>query len=301
MSLLAWGLLYMWEKPCRSVAYFSARRFVVAVCNFALDCIAACESKAVDMCVLACACVCERVLLSVCRRGVVVAHCTVANLLCMWMRNSFPECVCFCVGENACVFLCEHVCVLCVCECVCDFALAVSEPSQLLENDFWHEAAAKTEQLRRQERNRVDGRGEGDHKPWYSVTAALMQKQGWSSSRNWSCSWSWIGMLLMDNRKRIQLAISVLPCGAIVSCAGKLIPVSPFRSRCGCLGICPVNRRRRQVAPSLNCTANPKFAARRMSKTFKMREKLAAQGISLRFLQLLVCALHKRNLLITFR
>lgn len=76
---------------------------------------------------------------------------------------------------------------------------------------------------------------------------------------------------------------------------------SPFRSRCGCLGICPVNRRRRQVAPSLNCTANPKFAVRRMSKTFKMREKLAAQGISLRFPQLLVCALHKRNLLITFR
>lgn len=32
------------------------------------------------------------------------------------MRNSFPECVCFCVGENACVFLCEHVCVgVCVC------------------------------------------------------------------------------------------------------------------------------------------------------------------------------------------
>lgn len=50
------------------------------------------------------------------------------------------------------------------------------------------------------------------------------------------------------------------------------------RSRCGCLGICPVNRRRRQVAPSLNCTANSKFAVRRMSKTFKMREKLAAQG-----------------------
>lgn len=35
---------------------------------------------------------------------------------------------------------------LCVCVCVCDFALVVSEPSQLLENDFWHEAAAKSEQ-----------------------------------------------------------------------------------------------------------------------------------------------------------
>lgn len=30
----------------------------------------------------------------------------------------------------------------------------------------------------------------------------------------------------MDNRKRIQLAISVLPRGAIVSCAGKLIPAA---------------------------------------------------------------------------
>lgn len=55
MSLLAWRLLYMWEQLRWSVAYFSARRFVVAVCNFALDCIAACESKAVDMCVRACA------------------------------------------------------------------------------------------------------------------------------------------------------------------------------------------------------------------------------------------------------
>lgn len=34
--------------------------------------------------------------------------------------------------------------------CVCDFALAVSEPSQLLENDFWHEAAAKSVQRPRQ-------------------------------------------------------------------------------------------------------------------------------------------------------
>lgn len=48
-----------------------------------------------------------------------------------------------------------------MCECVCDFALAVSEPSQLLENDFWHEAAAKTEQLRRQERNRGRWSGGG--------------------------------------------------------------------------------------------------------------------------------------------
>lgn len=52
----------MWEQLRRSVAYFSPRRFVVAVCNFALDCIAACEFKAVDMCM----CVRVRVYVYVC-------------------------------------------------------------------------------------------------------------------------------------------------------------------------------------------------------------------------------------------
>lgn len=161
MSLLAWRLLYMWEAatPERSILFSASLCCCCVQFRTRLHCCMWIQSCR-HVCACVCVCLCERVLLSVCRRGVVVAHCTVANLLCMWMRNSFPECVCFCVGENACVFLCEHVCVW-VCVCVCDFALAVSEPSQLLENDFWHEAAAKTEQLRRQERNRVDGRGEG--------------------------------------------------------------------------------------------------------------------------------------------
>lgn len=188
-----------------------------------------------------------------------------------------------------------------MCECVCDFALAVSEPSQLLENDFWHEAAAKTEQLRRQERNRGRWSGGGGSQAMIlsnccaDAEAGLEQlselelqlKLDWDAANGQSKTHSTSNFGFALRRHR-QL------CWQIDS-------RSPFRSRCGCLGICPVNRRRRQVAPSLNCTANPKFAARRMSKTFKMREKLAAQGISLRFLQLLVCALHKRNLLITFR
>lgn len=63
------------------------------------------------VCACVCVCLCERVLLSVCRRGVVVAHCTVANLLCMWMRNSFPECVCVCVWVRMPVFFYASMCV----------------------------------------------------------------------------------------------------------------------------------------------------------------------------------------------
>lgn len=72
--------------------------------------------------------------------------------------------VCVSVWVRMPVFFYASMCVY-ECVCVCDFALAVSEPSQLLENDFWHEAAAKTEQLRRQERNRGRWSGGGGHKP----------------------------------------------------------------------------------------------------------------------------------------
>ncbi|KAL7740906.1 hypothetical protein ACLKA6_014068 [Drosophila palustris] len=65
-------------------------------------------------------------------------------------------------------------------------------------------------------------------------------------------------MLLMDNRKRIQLAISVLPVGAIVSYVGKLNPV------CGCLA--PGKRQHRRPPPG---GALIKTALCKMSKTFK--------------------------------
>jgi len=75
----------------------------------------------------------------------------------------------------------------------------------------------------------------------------------------------------MDNRKRIQLAISVWPVGAIVSCVGKLIPV------CGCLA--PGKRQHHRRPPG---GALIKTALRKMSKTFKCEQTNLAEKPSSR-------------------
>lgn len=246
--------------------------------------------------VWACVCVCERVLLSVCRRGVVVAHCTVANLLCMWMRNSFPECVflcgweCLCFSMPACVGVCVSVYVTLLWQS--------ANQANCSKMTFGTRQLQKPSSCRGRSGTDVDGEGaqamilsnccaDAEAELEQLSELELQLKLDWDAANGQSKTHSTgnFGFALWRHR---QL------CWQIDS-------RSPFRSRCGCLGICPVNRRRRQVAPSLNCTANPKFAVRRMSKTFKMLEKLAAQGISLHFPQLLVCALQIRNLLITFR
>jgi len=103
-------------------------------------------------------------------------------------------------------------------------------------------------------------------------------------------------MLLMDNRKRIQLAISVLPVGAIVSCVGKLIPV------CGCLA--PDKRQHRRPPGG----ALIKTALLKMSKAFecvdtKLLEsrQVAAREQTIPSCWLLVFEFHEKHLLITFR